>query len=126
MQFPLPFNKMKKPLIYVCMPYRADTAEEVAMNIARAGQVGRRLIDAGSVPIIPHPLTLAAFGDSGDNGEITQYNNALLAHCSLMVVVGEKISAGMLVEIDFCNLNGIPVFNVDNIDRIGVNLIPTK
>lgn len=110
-----------KNLIYVCMPYRADTPEEVTMNIAKAGQVGKRLIDAGCVPIVPHALTLATFGADGDNAEITAYNNALLAHCTSMVVVGEKISAGMLVEIDFCHVNGIPVFHIKDGEDVGID-----
>lgn len=44
-------------LVYVAGPYSAPTREGVAANIAKAEAIGKAIIQAGYVPVIPHRIT---------------------------------------------------------------------
>jgi hypothetical protein len=94
-------------MIYVCSPYRG----EVATNVAFAKRCCLEVTKAGKVPFAPH-LFFTQFLDDNlpDERELgISCGLHVLSLCSEIWVFGDKISDGMLAEIDFAEQNGIVV-----------------
>ena len=93
-------------VVYVAYPYRADTEDECEKNVARAVEYARELSELGYVPYVPHLITVSLWGwDTRDeklNREITKCDMEMLSRCDVLAVCGERISAGMRAEIEWC------------------------
>ena len=97
--------RIRRRRVYVCHPYR----DNPAANVERIVGLCRALTDSGFMPVAPQ-LYLPAFLD-----EDTQRDEALalclelLAACDELRVYGERITAGMRLELEHAEAGGIPV-----------------
>lgn len=86
-----------RPIVYICSPYAGAVSE----NIEKAQKYSRFAVDNGYIPIAPHLLFPQFLND--DNPKERQlglfFGNALMSKCSEVWVFGERISAGMEIEI---------------------------
>jgi hypothetical protein len=97
----------KRPLVYICSPYRGN----VAYNVRRAQSYCRFAISRNAVPFAPH-LHYTQFLDDNVNRERKigiSCGVAMLSRCDQIWVFGDKISAGMKAEIQAAERFGIPV-----------------
>ena len=100
---------IKKKLVYICAPFRADTADKVHDNIAIAKKFARKAYDDGLIPIVPHVCSPAIFGFHTKDILVVEYDLELLKRCDLMWVCGDRISKGMQTEINFCKEKNIKI-----------------
>jgi hypothetical protein len=94
-------------MVFVCSPYRGD----VVANIAFAKRCCLEVIKAGKTPFAPH-LYFTQFLDDDIPEERERGINCgleVLSHCSEIWVFGDKITDGMLAEIDYAEQHGIVV-----------------
>ena len=94
-------------MIYVCSPYRGD----VAVNTEFAKRCCSEVIRAGKTPFAPH-LFFTQFLDDNIPDERERGISCgleVLSLCSEIWVFGEKITEGMLAEIDYAEQYGIVV-----------------
>ena len=98
-------NPALMPMIYVCSRYRAETKEELMVNIEVAKWMCQRIVGIGAIPIAPH-LYFPRFMD--DNMPKDRYfgmgaGKRLMEHCISfhVVIVDGVISEGMREEIDY-------------------------
>lgn len=101
---------MKKKLVYISAPYRADTKKKIKENIRYAQKCGIISKLIGYYPIIPHINSLAVYGLIGKEEEVMPFDLALLSKCDILFVCTDRISEGMKIEINFCKKLKIPVF----------------
>lgn len=94
-------------LVYVCSPYKGD----VEYNIAKARGYCRYAYTQGVVPFAPHLHNTQFLDDT-----IQDERNAgmllgldMLNRSSELWAFGDKISEGMMAEIDTAERLGIPV-----------------
>lgn len=107
--------------VYVCSPYRGDTAREKIMNIELAEGACSTIVQHGDLPIAPH-LYFPRFLDDDNRMEREVAIDAglqLMNNCDLVYayIVDGKISEGMKRELEYAADNlGIPVVKI-NIQR---------
>jgi len=78
--------------VYIAAPYTADTAEELAWNVARAALLGRVALSEGLCPIVVHPsIAAGVYGDDADPAERQAGIN-----CSLQLLDLVKGAGGWL------------------------------
>jgi hypothetical protein len=95
------------PLVYVCSPYRGDTAA----NAERARAYCSFAISKKAIPFAPH-LLYPQFLDDADHNEREAglgCGTAILKRCDQIWVFGERISGGMAGEISSAKKYGIPI-----------------
>lgn len=94
-------------LIYICSPYRGNTAA----NAKAAQKYCRQVIEQGDIPVAPH-LYFPQFVNDNDLKEREQalkIGLRLINYCSEVWVYGEKISEGMKMEIAHAEYIGKPI-----------------
>lgn len=97
-------------IVYICHPYRDKDINKIMENIQSSEEYARMVRAAGYYPIIPNSITPGLFGVIFNEEEvIVAYQHALMDTCSKMFVCGNRISAGMKVEIEYCEKNGIMI-----------------
>lgn len=86
-----------RPIVYICSPYAGD----VERNTAAARRYSRFAIEAGYIPIVPHPLFPQFLDDNKPKERELGlfFGNAILSKCAEMWVFGDRISEGMEAEI---------------------------
>lgn len=96
-----------KRIIYVCSPFRGD--EEA--NAEKARNYSRGLVRKGFIPFAPHLLFPQFLDDKNpDERELAlEMNFAFLKYCKAVWVFGDKITAGMDLEIKEATKLGIPI-----------------
>lgn len=94
-------------LVYICSPLRGD----IEQNINRANGYCRFVATQGAVPLAPHTIFTQFLDDevTGDRELGLQMGLELLKHCSELYVFGDRISDGMLVEMEYAERLGIPI-----------------
>lgn len=102
---------MRKKLIYIAMPYTAETPERIARNIENARRFVRENFPSDSefFPVIPHN---AGIGVEGLGGESYWYDatESLMLACSAVVLgPGWRSSRGARNEFEAAQRGGIPV-----------------
>ena len=103
--------------VYVCSPYRGDTAKENEMNIDLAKDACINIVQHGDLPIAPH-LYFPRFLDDDNRMEREVAIDAglqLMNNCDLVYayIVDGKISEGMKRELEYAADNlGIPVLKI--------------
>jgi hypothetical protein len=99
--------KPYKPLVYVASPYAGD----VESNITRAREYCRFAIARGCIPLAPH-LHYPQFMDDGDIAERElglSFALILLCKCDELWVFGDRVSRGMVKEIEKAEKRDIPI-----------------
>lgn len=98
-------NPALMPMIYTCSRYRADTREQLRINIEMAKHACQIIVAAGAIPIAPH-LYFPRFMD--DNLPEERYfgmgaGKRLMEHCVsfYVVTVDGVVSEGMQEEIKY-------------------------
>lgn len=112
---------MRKKLIYIAMPYTAETPERIARNIENARRFVRENFPSDSefFPVIPHNTGI---GVEGLGGESYWYDatESLMQACSA-VVLGPRwrSSRGARSEFEAAQRGGIPVIEAQLVgDRL--------
>ena len=96
-----------RPLVYVCSPLSGD----IAANQKNARRYCRFAVDSGCIPLAPH-LYFPQFMDDGNGAErdlALFMDIVLLSKCSELWVFGERISQGMIIEIEKAKRKGQPI-----------------
>ena len=97
----------RKPMVFICSPFAGD----IPLNINRAKRYARFAVNRQAVPVIPH-LMYPRFLDehSLEERELgIEMGLRLLENCQEIWVFGERISSGMVVEIEKAKSLKIPV-----------------
>lgn len=109
-------ERLRKPLIFVCSPYRGD----VETNVGNARCYCRLVIKQGGIPFAPHLLLTQFLDDSIQEERRLGMDMGLemLKLCNGLWAFGPPTS-GMLEEISAARAMGIPVclFGLDGRPR---------
>lgn len=97
---------MKKPLIFICSPYRGD----VEANLENARRYCRFAIRRGGIPFAPHLLFTQFLDDSAAHERELglELGLSMLSICDELWAFG-KPTAGMELEISEAERQKIPV-----------------
>jgi hypothetical protein len=101
-----------RPLVYVCSPCAGDTAA----NTRLAREHCRFAVAQGCIPLAPH-LLYPQFMDDKDPAQRElglSFALVLLGKCAELWVFGERVSAGMRLEIGKAEKRGIPIRYFNN------------
>lgn len=89
-------ERVFRPLVYICSPYAGD----VDNNTKRAREFSRFALDNGQIPLTPH-LMYPQFMDVETERELIMFIDIILmGKCQEVWVLGDKISEGMMMEIN--------------------------
>ena len=92
-------EKVFRPLVYICSPYRGDVEE----NTKVARKFCRFVTDKGQIPVAPH-LLFPQFMDEETERELALFMGIILmGKCQEVWVLGEKVTEGMSAEIEKAN-----------------------
>jgi hypothetical protein len=99
------------PRVYICSPYRGDTARNTAnaLRYCRFALLRRRF------PVAPH-VWLPLFMDDANPAQrelALSFGLRLLCGCREVWVFGERVSDGMAREIKTAERRGIPIRRYD-------------
>lgn len=100
------------PKVYICSPYRGDTAA----NVANALRYCRFAVARGKFPICPHVyLTRFLNDDVADEREQgLAFGKRLLRECRELWLFGDKVSEGMKGELLQAETRNIPIRRFDS------------
>ncbi len=90
-------DKKYRPLIYICSPYSGD----VAGNTKRTIDFCRFALERGQIPLAPQLMFPQFMDDENpEERELAIFMDiVLLGKCSEVWVLGDRLSAGMEMEI---------------------------
>lgn len=91
-------QRVYRPLVYICSPYRGD----VERNVTKAKNFCRFALDNGQIPLAPH-LFFPQFTDDSnvEERELALFMDIILmGKCDEVWVLNEFISEGMQEEIE--------------------------
>lgn len=94
-------------MIFICSPLAGD----IENNLEKAKKYCRFATEQNEIPIAPH-LYFTQFLDETNEAERTKgitMGLGLLRNCDAVWVFGERISAGMFIEITEAEMYGIPI-----------------
>lgn len=101
---PEPEKKQGMKLVYVAGPYRAETREGVAQNVAAARHVGRLCVQKGWFPVLPTVNTAHLdhdFPGLADDQYWLDGTMEMMRRCDAVVLVdGWQYSSGAKAEIE--------------------------
>ena len=109
---------MMRPLVhqteklYICSPLSAPTLEGIAENSRNARAYMYYVQEQFRVPAVaPHGFLPMLMDDRipGDRAAALEFGQKLLKQCSNLLVCGERISKGMLAEIDLADQLNMPI-----------------
>ena len=106
----------KKELVYICSPLRADTAEEMRLNILKAREQMEVVSEIYNCrAIAPHAILPDYLDDNNPEERALgiKFGLDLLKLCKLVVVCGDVISEGMRREIEVAKELGIDIIYRD-------------
>ncbi len=114
----------ERPLAYVCSPLKG----EIEANLTKAKQYARKVFEAGYEPFVPHLYYTGFLNDR--KAEERQAGIAMglnhLKKCRILVVCTDKISDGMLTEINEAYRLSIPVVNLSGLQLYASIMTQTK
>jgi hypothetical protein len=98
-------------VIFVCSPLRDKTKEEFEANKARAEEYCRYVAYEGHIPYAPHVFFTRFLDDNVEHERQLGITGGIemLKRCDELWVFGNRISFGMVKEIDVAMENGIPI-----------------
>ncbi|MDE2732475.1 MAG: hypothetical protein OXM02_02470 [Bacteroidota bacterium] len=90
-------------MVFVCSPYRADTATERRAHVNIAVQICRHVLRWGDIPLAPH-LLYPEYGllnddDPAERERGLAINRRWIEQCDALVYYKPKITSGMQVEL---------------------------
>lgn len=85
-----------RPLVYICSPYAGD----VENNTARARAFSRFGVIKRAIPIAPHLLFPQFMSEERERRLALFMGMVLLGKCDEVWVFGDRISEGMMAEIE--------------------------
>ena len=99
--------RVHRPLVYIASPYAGETED----NISRAKGYCRFAVSKGVIPLAPHLLYPQFMDDDDEDQRILglRFAIALLCRCDELWVFGEKVSAGMAMEIEKAEKRGMRI-----------------
>jgi len=103
-------------LIYVAGPYTAPTRDGIEENIRKAEEVGKSVLLAGHVPVIPHKITghwdaCAKFKGWAYDHWMDKFCFPLLRACDGILMMPDwNTSPGAMREREFAFMTGIPIY----------------
>ena len=103
----------KRKLIYVASPLRGD----YKLNMARAKQYCKMVVDQGFIPYAPH-LLFTQFMDDSDPVQRAVgmgMGKEMLKRCDELWVFGDTISEGMAAEIKLAEAIGMPILYINGV-----------
>ena len=92
--------------VYIAGPYRAATAEGIALNVARAESLAALAARQGLAPVVIHSMSVAVFGPEEDpetHERAIQTGEALAAQCDHFWAILDSsggLSSGSAREFD--------------------------
>ena len=89
---------MSKLIAYICAPFAADDLHSIGEHVILADGYARDAQAAGYVPFVPH--TCFPVSTEEDREPILQLELDILRHFDLLWVDGDRLSSGMVGEID--------------------------
>ena len=92
---------MKK--IFICSPYQGNEFT----NSIRAQKILREVLKQGNAPFAPHLLYTKVLEEKTGRNLGIQAGLEFLKVCDVILICGDKITAGMQQEIDFAKKNNI-------------------
>ncbi|RKR79191.1 DUF1937 family protein [Marinobacter nauticus] len=111
---PEPEKKQGMKLVYVAGPYRAETREGVAQNVAAARHVGRLCVQKGWFPVLPTVNTAHLdhdFPGLADDQYWLDGTMEMMRRCDAVVLVdGWQYSSGAKAEIEEARKMGLKVY----------------
>lgn len=116
---PEPEKKRGMKLVYVAVPYRSETREGVAQNVAAARHVGQLCVRKGWFPVLP-TINTAHFDHDFPGLADDQYwldgTMELMRRCDAVVLVdGWQYSSGAQGEIEEARKLGLKVYANTNV-----------
>ncbi|TXH46521.1 MAG: hypothetical protein E6Q97_29490 [Desulfurellales bacterium] len=101
---------MRKKLIYIAMPYTAETPEGIARNIENARRFVRENFpfDSEFLPVIPHNTGIGVEGLGGESYWYDATESLMLACSAVVLGPGWRSSRGARNEFEAAQLGGIP------------------
>jgi len=100
----------KDKVIYIAMPYRADTINGILHNIARARDVAESLWRLGFVVLCPHLNTAFMDGAIPDEAFLRGDLELLRRSDAVFTGPGWDESEGAIAEVNLATSLGMPVF----------------
>lgn len=94
-------------LIYICSPLRG----EIERNISRANGYCRFAATQGVVPLAPHTIFTQFLDDDipEERAKGVLMGLELMKRCTELYVFGDRVSEGMLGELEVAKKLGIPI-----------------
>ncbi len=113
---------MRKKLIYIAMPYAAETPEGITRNIENARRFVRENFPSDSefFPVIPHNTGIGVEGLGGESYWYDATESLMLACSAVVLGPGWRSSRGARNELLAARRAGIPVVEAQ---FVGVGLV---
>jgi len=103
---------VKRELVYICSPCRADTAKGVFRNMKAARvYMFYAYIHLPGVPTAPHAYLPILLNDNSEKERALalRFGQQILTTCDKMLVCGDRLSEGMYGEIKAAIKRKIPI-----------------
>jgi len=103
-------------IVYVSSPYSADTVEQIETNVAFASEIGKQVLLAGHVPLVPHRISALWDKDGrlqkfSHEDWLLQFALPLLDKADAILVTGSwESSRGCLAEHTRAKYTVKPIF----------------
>ncbi len=97
----------QRPILYIAGPYRANTVDEIVVNILEARRRMRWAWLNGYIPICPHMNSALIDGLTSDEVIMDGYIK-IVSRCDAIMMIGWSInSTGALAELKEAKIHGL-------------------
>lgn len=96
---------IKNNWVFICSPFKGD----IENNVKVAKRICRVAIEMEYLPIAPHLYFTQFLDEDNDRWLGMNMGRDLLRKCSEVWVIGEKITEGMMEEINTARRENIPI-----------------
>lgn len=93
------------PIVYICSKYSGD----VERNTEMARRFCRFAVDCGFIPLAPHLFLPQFLSENTERETAIEMDLSFLSMCQELWVCGDKISAGMRIEINEAMRTGMTI-----------------
>lgn len=114
-------------MVYIAAPYSAQNERVINDNIKTAIWLGRKAIEDGKVPFVPHLMYPMILDDNNPEERKLgiQLDLEVINKCDEFWYLASRITKGMQQEIEYAKSKGLEVKAVsapDDVDRYGYML----